>query len=168
MDTVIRSWEIIAYMTWRGGLLGSSLGALFGTVLAPILGTLCGLIYGGIVGVALGFADGLLIALLTWLLDRLDWRQNYSQIITLCTTLLTLIGGIVGFSTVTGQSVFVPGARQYPTLSPTFMFYIGVPTLIAVLSAGWVSQGLARAFENCTEKRKHKPKRGEIPEYEVR
>jgi hypothetical protein len=165
MDTVTYFWDIVAYMTLRGVLAGAALGTLYGTLLMPIVGSIFGLAYGGILGLVLGFVNGLLIAALTWLLSALGRTAHYSQIVTLFSTLITLYGGVVGFSQITGQSVFQKGASS-STLNPGFALYIGLPALIAALAAGWVSQGLARRYEYGPLKRKAKPKRGETPAIE--
>jgi hypothetical protein len=153
-------WDIVAHMTLRGAMAGAALGTLYGTLFLPIVGSLFGLAYGGVVGLALGFVNGLLIAILTWLVAALDWTQHYSQIVTTFSALLTMCGGVVGFSWITGQSVIQKGTSL--TLNTAFPLYIELPTIIATLTAIWVSQGLTRRYEYGSLKRKSKPKRGEL------
>ena len=144
-------WQIVGRMTLMGLGRGAAFGALFG-VFFWIIGALYGLVFGGLVGLMLGLADGFVLAALT--VRRfypLVYVGPYRRVIGTISIVVCLIGGPLGFATVTG-GLFGGDRDLLYALTQDWLFTL-IPSAIAAVAIWMASQKLAFWYEEATRRR---------------
>jgi hypothetical protein len=149
VTTIELLWNAVWRSTAMGVLAGAAYGGIYGTAVFPGMGTMYGAFFGGLLTIPLGFANGLFVGSWTrlWYFPLRN-PLLHRQVVGLLSTFLSIAGGsLIGFA-VLNVARFDP--FLYASMSLAFFV---VPSLIAGLSMGLISQRIARWYERESRRR---------------
>ena len=142
VTTIELLWNAVWRSTAMGVVAGAAYGGIYGTALFPGIGTMFGAFLGGLISIPVGFANGLFIGIWTRLWHfPLRNPRLHRRIVGLISTSLGTVGGLIGFAIL---KVSPSDLFANPSM---FVAFLVAPALIAGLSMGLISQGIARWYE---------------------
>ena len=138
----------VGFIGLRGFVFGTVLGGIYGTLAFPIVGTMYGTLFGAIIGLPLGLIGGAALGLIIALFFNPVTNAGIFRLI------MPLIGGAIGFTgAFLGFAVLLGGDGDLLERSVRMMSYDDflfgfVPTVVAGVSAAFVSHRYARHYLN--------------------